>query len=147
VRWLCSLTTLRRLLLDSHTLPPGMLSQSSSSVLISALISPHLSLASASASASLSTSVRSMIRGCSCFRSWSVDQQYSLKYFPSGSVHQTVYSNYNHSKFYRGPYAFATTDWIGSDCSIATCPTGLDPTLSSSRIGPLSCPLSRPLCS
>jgi hypothetical protein len=77
----------------------------------------------------------SMIRGCSCFRSWTVNDQYGLNYFPMGSLPQSIYNNYNRSKFYRGPYAYAATDWIGSDCSLAACPTGLDPTLTSSRIG------------
>lgn len=76
-----------------------------------------------------------MIRGCSCYRTWSVNEQYSLKYFPPGSLSQSTSNNYNHSNFYRGPYAHSATNWIGYDCSLASCPTGLDPTLSSSRIG------------
>mmetsp|Transcript_6213 Transcript_6213/g.9365 ORF Transcript_6213/g.9365 Transcript_6213/m.9365 type:complete len:755 (+) Transcript_6213:104-2368(+) len=76
-----------------------------------------------------------MVRGCSCYRSWTVDNQYSADYYPFGHFTKNrLDNNYNQTKFYRGPTAFAATDWIGYDCLHAACPTGLDPTLISSRI-------------
>eukprot|EP01038_Epipyxis_sp_PR26KG_P014657 gene14657-19692_t len=65
------------------------------------------------------------IRGCSCLRSISIDNQYSLDYndvfndayFNSSSLNFTnAFSDKDITRFYRGPYAFAATDFTGNEC-------------------------------
>jgi hypothetical protein len=83
-----------------------------------------------------------IVHGCSCFRSKSVDNQYYDDYFVPNdgtsistgaqavSTDSTVISlssNYDRSRFYRGKYAFAATDWIGYACGNARCPNGENP--------------------
>lgn len=73
-----------------------------------------------------------MIRGCACYRSYTVDNQYYNYLLPlyhkSGiPITEADFVFYPKEKFYRGPYAFAATDWRGYDCSFARCPAGENP--------------------
>ena len=74
-----------------------------------------------------------MIRGCVCSRAMSVDNQYDQSY-----VNQLpwLYQHLYNSTFvttdfreiyYRGPNAYAATDFAGYNCAQAQCPHGDDP--------------------
>mmetsp|Transcript_635 Transcript_635/g.1457 ORF Transcript_635/g.1457 Transcript_635/m.1457 type:complete len:767 (-) Transcript_635:2005-4305(-) len=71
---------------------------------------------------------KDIIRGCSCYRSYSIDGVYDATYvgrtINRESRNETFYDT---SKFYRGEQAFAVSDWVGFACDQAACPTGLDP--------------------
>jgi hypothetical protein len=75
---------------------------------------------------------KDIIRGCSCYRSYSIDGVYDVDYV--GRITNRESRNesyYDTSKFYRGDNAFAVSDWTGFACDQAACPTGLDPTEAS----------------
>lgn len=74
-----------------------------------------------------------MIRACSCARVMSVDNQYDDEYVNRLSwLYQHLYNStfvtldYRRD-FYRGPYAYAATDFAGYNCAHAACPRGDDP--------------------
>lgn len=83
------------------------------------------------------------IRGCLCQRAISIDNQFDPLYNPTYDIYPyfaynaSVSVNASHnvsyidqqyfSKFYRGPYSFAVSDFKGYDCSHVGCPTGDDP--------------------
>lgn len=80
------------------------------------------------------------VRGCLCERAISIDNQYPvvdysfLDYYSyvvfNGSAPNTNYTLYNDTyftRYYRGPYAFAATDYKGFNCAYMNCPTGDDP--------------------
>jgi len=84
-----------------------------------------------------------MIRGCSCFRAVSVNNQYYIDYLipQDGTSYATgiqvestgeaaaadVSFAYNITKYYRGPYSYSATDWTGFACADALCPKGDNP--------------------
>eukprot|EP00607_Mallomonas_marina_P002978 CAMPEP_0182432722 /NCGR_PEP_ID=MMETSP1167-20130531/58449_1 /TAXON_ID=2988 /ORGANISM="Mallomonas Sp, Strain CCMP3275" /LENGTH=629 /DNA_ID=CAMNT_0024620567 /DNA_START=383 /DNA_END=2272 /DNA_ORIENTATION=- len=61
-----------------------------------------------------------MVHGCACSRTYTVDNQ-----FPPGQSGPI--------SFYRGPYAYAVSDWTSYDCSAAQCPRGDSPLLAGAR--------------
>ena len=73
-----------------------------------------------------------MIYGCSCMRAPSVDNVFSFEY--DDTIDALAYLN-NQTRsegdgmqlFYRGPYAFAATDYAGWACANAQCPRGDNP--------------------
>jgi len=76
-----------------------------------------------------------MVRGCACYRSWTVDNKFITQVFPPGHISKTQSTtNFNSTRFYRGPYAFAATDFIGYDCSHGKCPTGINPELPNTGV-------------
>lgn len=74
----------------------------------------------------------SHIRGCACARSISVDNQYDPLYravvseyhFNRSTNASSWFDTDDLEKFYRGPFAFAATDYRGYDCQSALCPKG-----------------------
>eukprot|EP01034_Spumella_vulgaris_P022370 gene22370-28492_t len=72
------------------------------------------------------------IRGCACTRAISVDGQYDPLYYKLVDEHyfnrtsnaSASFDAEDLSKFYRGPYAFAATDFKGYNCGNALCPKG-----------------------
>lgn len=79
-----------------------------------------------------------MIYGCVCSRAISVDNQYFTDYnFLTGQRNLTVHSdgsfslvemtNLTISRFSRGPYAYAATDFKGYNCQQMLCPKGDHP--------------------
>ena len=83
----------------------------------------------------------SSIHGCLCEKAISIDNQYYNDYTPylSLTFEDTIvnttstFANFSvgsfdvGSKFYRGPYAFAVSDYTGYDCSYMGCPRGDNP--------------------
>lgn len=83
----------------------------------------------------------SMVQGCACARAISVDNQYDMALSSSSFLANVTFvasanmvnlsriaTSYEEiSRYYRGPYAFSATDFIGFDCSQMRCPTGDDP--------------------
>mmetsp|Transcript_4445 Transcript_4445/g.7320 ORF Transcript_4445/g.7320 Transcript_4445/m.7320 type:complete len:515 (-) Transcript_4445:182-1726(-) len=89
-----------------------------------------------------------IVRGCSCYRAISVDNQYDPTYHElitnfayNETTNKSVsFSDSDLTKFYRGPYAFAATDFKGHDCSEALCPKGDSPRYKgSNEIQELNC--------
>ena len=74
-----------------------------------------------------------MIRGCACSRAMSVDNQYDQSYV--NELPWLFQHLYNSSfvatdfrgMYYRGPNAYAATDYTGYNCAMAACPHGDDP--------------------
>lgn len=80
--------------------------------------------------------VFSAIKGCLCHRAISIDNQYPIDYttftsvreYNATSMNQTVlYDDRDRTRFFRGPYAFAASDFKGFACQEALCPKGDDP--------------------
>jgi hypothetical protein len=87
-----------------------------------------------------------MIRGCACFRAMSIDNFFYDDYLvpKDGTSYETgvvasvtassgasdVSLSYNTTKFYRGPFSQAASDWTGYYCGDALCPYGDNPTTS-----------------
>eukprot|EP00981_Chlorochromonas_danica_P009489 scaffold2708_cov158-Ochromonas_danica.AAC.37 len=83
----------------------------------------------------------SMVQGCACARAISVDNQYNMALSSSSFLANVtlvasanmlnlsrIATSYEEiSRYYRGPYAFSATDFVGFDCSQMRCPTGDDP--------------------
>eukprot|EP01039_Chlorochromonas_danica_P005706 gene5706-6290_t len=82
-----------------------------------------------------------MVQGCACARAISVDNQYNMALSSSSFLANVtlvasanmlnlsrIATSYEEiSRYYRGPYAFSATDFVGFDCSQMRCPTGDDP--------------------
>ena len=74
-----------------------------------------------------------MIRGCACSRARSVDNKfysaYQIEHKNTYYMNTTLHAqeaNYL-AKYYRGPYAFAATNYKGFNCQSSMCPTGDNP--------------------
>lgn len=90
-----------------------------------------------------------LIRGCACDRAISVDNQFNSRYtdFPdefgyNETTLETIsyYSEADQNKFYRGPYAYAATDFTGYNCINALCPKGDNPrTIGYNEVQKLDC--------
>jgi hypothetical protein len=76
-----------------------------------------------------------MVRGCACYRSVSVDNQFDYEYVNEMETFAMHYLNFSFgngseywkTQFYRGPYAWAVSDFAGYDCTYAGCPKGDNP--------------------
>jgi hypothetical protein len=75
-----------------------------------------------------------MVKGCACLRSLSIDNMFKANYsVPISNYYMDNVTDYGiefTEKFYRGPYAFASTDFTGFNCGNAACPTGDNPQTS-----------------
>lgn len=70
------------------------------------------------------------IYGCACHRSPSVDNVFHTDYTNYLSQYSSGYNltgSADATKFYRGPYAQAVTDYWGFECGLRKCPHGDDP--------------------
>jgi hypothetical protein len=85
------------------------------------------------------------IYGCLCDRAISINNQFNLSYFletwsntisynTSYGANDTIQTTTQHydidalfRRFYRGPYAYTATDFIGYNCGEYLCPKGDDP--------------------
>jgi hypothetical protein len=80
-----------------------------------------------------------MISGCACDRSMSVDGQYDFDYMresffyhydksltPGNLTFEYLNENFT-SRFYRGPYSYAVSDFVGYSCGQSMCPKGDNP--------------------
>ena len=75
------------------------------------------------------------MRGCSCLRAITVDGQYDVNYskminsffYNDTSNTSVTYTDEYLHKFYRGPYAFAATDFKSYLCDKAWCPMSDNP--------------------
>lgn len=77
-----------------------------------------------------------MVRGCSCFRAMSVDNQYADNMQPSSHrFYSQEPQSYNRENLFRGPQAFAATSWSNYKCGSAFCPTGINPQTENARVG------------
>ena len=61
----------------------------------------------------LTLSMCSMVRGCSCYHAWSVDNQYLNSAFPPGRFTVSRAANYDRDKFYRCSTS-SRTRWLSS---------------------------------
>lgn len=79
-----------------------------------------------------------MIYGCSCMRAPSVDNKYPFDYDGTVDVHANMQNVSAEDRdpssfFFRGPYAFAATDYYGWACASARCPNGDNPATRAGR--------------
>jgi EGF-like domain len=93
-----------------------------------------------------------MVQGCACFRKESIDNQYDPNYEIPEDVTVTIdgsvgtvdsfpdITSFDDGKFYRGPFAFTATNYIGANCDKFSCPTGDNPdTYGDDEIQALRC--------
>ncbi|KAJ1442072.1 hypothetical protein B484DRAFT_356613 [Ochromonadaceae sp. CCMP2298] len=75
------------------------------------------------------------IRGCSCARAISIDNQYPVGYsllisnffFNETNNATELFTDRDLTRFYRGPFAFSATDFKGYTCDEKSCPKGDNP--------------------
>lgn len=91
------------------------------------------------------------VKGCSCFRSTSVDLKFDPTYrfaetplLIDGSLSVADVFNsggkYDSTNFYRGPFSDSASDWFGFKCDQAACPTGDNPeTVGANEIQSIRC--------